>query len=68
MQKTAGWMVRPKIAGNYRIKFKAEALPLRGRGGMPVAPFLSWRPVSRPARRWGIARQWEPWRSFLWRH
>ena len=25
--------VRPKIAGDYRIKFKAEALPLKGEIG-----------------------------------
>ena len=29
MQKAAALDVRPKFAGNYRIKFKAEALPLR---------------------------------------
>src|SRR6476660_2877324 len=33
MQKAAALDVRPNIAGNYRIKFKAEALPLKGRIG-----------------------------------
>jgi hypothetical protein len=33
MQKAAELDVRPNIAGNYRIKFKAEALPLRDRVG-----------------------------------
>jgi hypothetical protein len=33
MQKTAELDVRPKIAGNYRIKFKAEALPLKDQAG-----------------------------------
>ena len=33
MQKTAELDVRPKIAGNYRIKFKAEALPLKDQVG-----------------------------------
>src|SRR5262245_53323745 len=35
LQKTAEMDVRPKIAGDYRIKFKAEALPLKdGLGGI----------------------------------
>jgi hypothetical protein len=33
MQKAAELDVRPKIPGNYRIKFKAETLPLRDRIG-----------------------------------
>jgi hypothetical protein len=33
MQKAAELDVRPKFAGNYRIKFKAEALPLRDQVG-----------------------------------
>jgi hypothetical protein len=33
MQKAAALDVRPNIAGNYRIKFKAEALPLKGQVG-----------------------------------
>jgi len=33
MQKAAALDVRPKFAGNYRIKFKAEALPLRDQVG-----------------------------------
>jgi hypothetical protein len=33
MQKAAEQDVRPKIAGNYRIKFKAEALPLKDQAG-----------------------------------
>jgi hypothetical protein len=33
LQKAAALDVRPKIAGNYRIKFKAEALPLRDQVG-----------------------------------
>jgi hypothetical protein len=33
MQKAAELDVRPKIAGNYRIKFKAEALPLKDEAG-----------------------------------
>jgi hypothetical protein len=33
MQKTAELDVRPNIAGNYRIKFKAEALPLKDQVG-----------------------------------
>ena len=33
MQKAAALDVRPKFAGNYRIKFKAEALPLKDRVG-----------------------------------
>ena len=33
MQKTAELDVRPKIAGKYRIKFKAEALPLKDQVG-----------------------------------
>jgi hypothetical protein len=33
MQKAAELDVRPKIAGNYRIKFKAEALPLKDQAG-----------------------------------
>lgn len=33
LQKTAELDVRPKIAGAYRIKFKAEALPLRDQVG-----------------------------------
>ena len=33
MQKTAALDVRPKIAGDYRIKFKAEALPLKDQPG-----------------------------------
>ena len=33
MQKAAELDVRPKIAGNYRIKFKAEALPLKDQVG-----------------------------------
>lgn len=32
-QKAAAMDVRPKIAGKYRIKFKAEALPLKDRVG-----------------------------------
>jgi hypothetical protein len=33
MQKAAAQDVRPKFAGNYRIKFKAEALPLKNEAG-----------------------------------
>jgi hypothetical protein len=33
MQKAAALDVRPNIAGNYRIKFKAEALPLKDQVG-----------------------------------
>jgi hypothetical protein len=33
MQKAAELDVRPNIAGNYRIKFKSEALPLKDRVG-----------------------------------
>jgi hypothetical protein len=33
MQKAAEQDVRPKIAGNYRIKFKAEVLPLKDQAG-----------------------------------
>lgn len=33
MQKAADLDVRPQIAGNYRIKFKAEALPLKDEVG-----------------------------------
>ena len=33
MQKAAELDVRPNISGNYRIKFKAEALPLKDRVG-----------------------------------
>jgi len=33
LQKTADIDVRPHIAGSYRIKFKAEALPLKGQVG-----------------------------------
>lgn len=33
MQKTADLDVRPQIAGDYRIKFKAEALPLKDEVG-----------------------------------
>jgi hypothetical protein len=33
LQKAAELDVRPKIAGNYRIKFKAEALPLKDQVG-----------------------------------
>jgi hypothetical protein len=33
MQKAAELDVRPNIAGNYRIKFKAEALPLKDQMG-----------------------------------
>jgi hypothetical protein len=33
LQKTAELDLRPAIAGNYRIKFKAEALPLRDEVG-----------------------------------
>jgi hypothetical protein len=33
MQKAAALDVRPNIAGNYRIKFKAEALPLKDQAG-----------------------------------
>jgi len=33
MQKAADLDVRPNIAGNYRIKFKAEALPLKDQLG-----------------------------------
>jgi hypothetical protein len=33
MQKAAALDVRPNIAGNYRIKFKAEALPLKDQIG-----------------------------------
>jgi hypothetical protein len=33
MQKAAALDMRPKFAGNYRIKFKAEALPLRDQVG-----------------------------------
>jgi len=33
MQKTAQLDVRPNFAGNYRIKFKAEALPLKNELG-----------------------------------
>jgi hypothetical protein len=33
VNKAAALDVRPKIAGNYRIKFKAEALPLRDQVG-----------------------------------
>ena len=33
LQTAAALDVRPKIAGNYRIKFKAEALPLRDQVG-----------------------------------
>ena len=33
MQKAAALDVRPKFAGNYRIKFKAEALPPRDQVG-----------------------------------
>jgi len=33
MQKAAELDVRPNIAGNYRIKFKAEALPLKDQVG-----------------------------------
>ena len=33
MQKAAARHVRPNIAGNYRIKFKAEALPLKDQVG-----------------------------------
>ena len=33
MNKAAALDVRPNIAGNYRIKFKAEALPLKDQIG-----------------------------------
>ena len=33
LQKTAGVDVRPQIAGDYRIKFKAETLPLKDQVG-----------------------------------
>ena len=33
LEKVADMDVRPKIAGDYRIKFKAEALPLKGEIG-----------------------------------
>jgi len=33
MQKAADLDLRPNIAGNYRIKFKAEALPLKDQVG-----------------------------------
>jgi hypothetical protein len=33
LQKTADMDVRPQIAGTYRIKFKAEELPLKGQIG-----------------------------------
>lgn len=33
MEKTAALDVRPKIAGDYRIKFKAEVLPLKDQVG-----------------------------------
>jgi hypothetical protein len=33
LQRTADMDVRPQIAGDYRIKFKAEALPLKGQVG-----------------------------------
>jgi hypothetical protein len=33
LQKAAALDVRPKIAGNYRIKFKAETLPLKDQVG-----------------------------------
>ncbi|MGH7893031.1 MAG: hypothetical protein ACREQL_00080, partial [Candidatus Binatia bacterium] len=33
LQKAAALDVRPKVSGKYRIKFKAEALPLRDRIG-----------------------------------
>lgn len=33
MQTAAELDVRPNIAGNYRIKFKAEALPLKDQVG-----------------------------------
>lgn len=33
LQKTADMDVRPQIAGDYRIKFKSEALPLKGEVG-----------------------------------
>src|SRR5215467_7509079 len=33
MQRAAELDMRPKIAGNYRIKFKAEALPLKDQVG-----------------------------------
>ena len=37
IQKTAETDVRPKIRGDFRIKFKAEALPLKDRlGGMRI--------------------------------
>ena len=38
MQKAAETDVRPQIFGDYRIKFKAEALPLKdGLGGIRAA-------------------------------
>ena len=33
LQRAAALDVRPNIAGNYRIKFKAEALPLKDQVG-----------------------------------
>jgi len=68
MNKAAALDVRPNIAGNYRIKFKAEALPLKDQvGGYRMlfshnAEFACRRPRA-IANRWGLSRGCSrPWR------
>ena len=46
IQKAAELDVRPNIAGNYRIKFKAETLPLKDQVGGYRNSVLSQRAVS----------------------
>jgi hypothetical protein len=45
MQKAAELDVRPNFAGNYRIKFKAEALPLKDQVGGISLTVLSQRAI-----------------------
>ena len=70
-QKTAGVDVRPHISGKYRIKFKAEALPLKDRICGFRTPFRHNRTIAgsasarhRPAR----TRQTWPWGGPTARH
>jgi hypothetical protein len=42
MQTAAELDLRPNIAGNYRIKFKAEALPLKDQADIGFSSLTTW--------------------------
>ena len=63
VQKAAELDVRPNIAGNYRIKFKAETLPLKDQLGGYRNLFSHNAQFGLSQMPEGIAPLWRPWRA-----